>query len=60
MTANTSSAKSRTAALPKFPTSALTGGKTPVKGHDVDELVDAIWNGTMFGPYLVSLSRRVE
>jgi hypothetical protein len=58
MTSNTSSAKSRTVALPQFSKSALTGGKAPAK--TVDELVDAMWNGTVFGPYLVPLSRRAE
>ena len=60
MTANTSSAKGRTVALPQFSKSALTGAKTPVKSQDVNALVDAMWNGTVFGPYLVPLSRRVE
>ena len=60
MTSNTSSARSRTVALPQFTKSALTGCKTPCKGKDVNALVDAMWNGTVFGPYLVPLSRRVE
>ena len=60
MTSTTASAKSRTVALPQFTKSAVTGSKTPVKGHDVNALVDAMWNGTVFGPYLVPLSRRAE
>jgi len=60
MTSNTSSAKNRTVALPQFNKSAMTGSKTPVKSSDVNALVDAMWNGTVFGPYLVSLSRRAE
>jgi hypothetical protein len=60
MTSNTSSAQSRTVALPQIAKSAMTGGKAPVKAHDVKELVDAMWNGTVFGPYLVPLSRRAE
>ena len=60
MTSNTSSAKNRTVALPQFTKSAMTGSKTPVKSSDVNALVDAMWNGTVFGPYLVSLSRRAE
>jgi len=47
-------------ALPQFNKSAMTGSKTPVKSSDVNALVDAMWNGTVFGPYLVSLSRRAE
>jgi hypothetical protein len=38
----------------------MTGAKNCAKCHDVSELVDAMWNGTVFGPYLVPLSRRVE
>ena len=60
MTSNTSSAKNRTVALPQFNKSAMTGSKAPAKAHDVNALVDAMWNGTVFGPYLVSLSRRAE
>ena len=60
MTSNTSSAKSRTVALPQFTKSAMTGSKAPANAHDVKELVDAMWNGTVFGPYLVPLSRRAE
>ena len=58
MTSNTSPAKSRVAALPHLNQSVLAGSKAPVKGHDVTALVDAMWNGTVFGPYLVPLSRR--
>ena len=39
MTANTSSAKNRTVALPQINKSAVTGSKTPVKGHDVNALI---------------------
>ena len=60
MTSNTTSAKSRTVALPQFTKSAMTGSKAPATAHDVKELVDAMWNGTVFGPYLVPLSRRAE
>jgi hypothetical protein len=60
MTSNTSSAKSRTVALPQFSKSALTGAKTPVQSPDVNAMVEAMWNGTVFGPYLVPLSRRAE
>ncbi len=60
MTSNTSSAKSRTVALPQINKNAATGSKTPVKGHDVNALVDGMWNGIVFGPYLVPLSRRAE
>jgi len=60
MTSNTSSAKNRTVALPQLNKSVLTGSKAPAKTHDVSALVDAMWNGTVFGPYLVPLSRRVE
>jgi hypothetical protein len=60
MTSNTSSAKSRTVALPQFTKNAMTGAKTPAKSQDVNALVDAMWNGTVFGPYLVPLSRRAE
>ena len=60
MTSNTSSAQSRTVALPQIAKSAMTGGKVPAKTHDVKELVDGMWNGMVFGPYLVPLSRRVE
>ncbi len=60
MTSNTSSAKNRTVALPQFTKTPLTGSKAPAKSHDVNALVDAMWNGIVFGPYLVPLSRRVE
>ncbi len=60
MTSNTSSAKSRTVALPQFTKGGIASGKAPAKSHDVNALVDAMWNGTVFGPYLVPLSRRVE
>ncbi len=60
MTSNTSSAKSRTVALPQFNKNAMAGSKAPAKAHDVKALVDAMWNGTVFGPYLVPLSRRAE
>ena len=60
MTSNTSSAKSRTVALPQFTKNAMTSAKTPAKSQDVNALVDAMWNGTVFGPYLVPLSRRAE
>ena len=53
-------AKNRTVALPHVTKSAVTGGRVPAKTHDVAELVDAMWNGTVFGPYLVPLSRRPE
>ena len=60
MTSTTTSAKSRTVALPQINKGTLTGSKAPVKGHDVNALVDAMWNGMVFGPYLVPLSRRAE
>jgi hypothetical protein len=60
MTSNTSSAKGRTGALPHSTKSVLSGSKAPGKAHDVNALVDAMWNGTVFGPYLVPLSRRAE
>ncbi len=60
MNSNTSSAKSRTVALPQFNKSTLTGSKVPAKTHDVTALVDGMWNGMTFAPYLVPLSRRVE
>ncbi len=53
-------AKNRTAALPHVGKNAVTGGRAPAKPHDVTELVDAMWNGTVFGPYLIPLSRRAE
>lgn len=53
-------AKNRTVALPHVSKSAVTGGRVPAKPHDVAEIVDAMWNGTVFGPYLVPLSRRAE
>jgi hypothetical protein len=46
--------------LPTATKSAMTGAKNCTKGHDVNALVDAMWNGTVFGPYLVPLSRRVD
>jgi hypothetical protein len=60
MTSNTASAKSRTVALPQFTKNAMPGGKTPAKSSEVNALVDAMWNGMVFGPYLVPLSRRAE
>jgi hypothetical protein len=60
MTSNTTSAKSRTVALPQINKNALAGSKAPAKSHDVNALVDAMWNGTLYGPYLIPLSRRVE
>jgi hypothetical protein len=58
MTPTPGTAKSRTVALPNK--STLTGAKGAAKNHDVAALVDAMWNGTVFGPYLVPLSRRAE
>jgi hypothetical protein len=58
MTPTPGTAKSRTVALPHK--STLTGSKGAAKSHDVAALVDAMWNGTAFGPYLVTLSRRAE
>ena len=60
MTSNTNSAKSRTVPCRSSSTSAMPGSQAPGQGHDVNALVDAMWNGTVFGPYLVPLSRRVE
>jgi hypothetical protein len=58
MTTTPGTAKNRTVALPNK--SALTGAKGAAKGHDVAAIVDAMWNGTAFGPYLIPLSRRAE
>lgn len=60
MTPTTDSAKNRTVALPKLNPGALTGAKGTARNRDVTALVDAMWNGTVFGPYVVPLSRRVE
>jgi hypothetical protein len=60
MTSTTNTAKNHTVALPHVSKSSLTGGKSPVKAHDIAALVDAMWNGTAFGPYLIPLSRRAE
>ena len=60
MTANTDSAKNRTVALPNLNKSALAGSKAIAKNADVTAMVDAMWNGMVFGPYLIPLSRRAE
>ncbi len=60
MTNTTTSAKNRTVALPTLSKSAQTDGKNAAKNPDVAALVDAMWNGAVFGPYLVPLSRRAE
>ncbi len=59
MTPSTTAPKGRTH-LPTANKSVMTGAKNCAKCHDVNELVDAMWNGMVFGPYLVPLSRRVE
>jgi hypothetical protein len=60
MTPTPGTAKNRTVALPHFTKTALTGAKGAAKGHDVAAIVEAMWNGTAFGPYLIPLSRRAE
>ena len=57
---STKTAKTRTAALPVINKSFLPAREDSAKTSDMALLVDDIVNGMIFGPYLVSLSRRVE
>ena len=59
MTPNTNH-KTRTAALPKINKNLLTGGQGTGKSGATSESHDSAWNGMIFGPYLVPLTRRVE
>jgi hypothetical protein len=59
MTAHPETAKSRTVALPNV-NKGLTDRQSSAKGLNVAAMVENVWNGVAFGPYLVPLSRRVE
>ena len=52
--------KTRTAALPKIHKNLLNGVQVAAKSGSGSESSDSAWNGIVFGPYLVPLTRRVE
>ena len=60
MTPTTKTAQTRTASLPVINKSFLPAHQDAAQTNDVAQMVDDILNGMIFGPYLVSLSRRVE
>ena len=60
MTPTTSSAKTRTAALPNISKGSVPGRPGFSKTTGAALSIDGAWDGIVFGPYLVPLSRRVE
>ena len=59
MTSTTVSAKTRTAALPKI-NREQPDRRGLAKTSGATDSIEGAWDGIVFGPYVVRLSRRVE
>ncbi len=60
MTTTTVSAKTRTASLPNMSKCSRPARQGFAKTSGATDSIEGAWDGIVFGPYVVPLSRRVE